>query len=248
MKSKRLISSRLLYKIMFGFCLTIIGCNSDDSVQGTDLAVSVVDADGNVLSGISVTIYLTRDDWEEGINSVDFGTTNTNGMITFRSLEPQSYFIEALSGDLSNWDGTVETSVLVANNINELKLTITSSATNFLVGKKEKSYHITDLKISNVSIFSELDACERDNVIFFQRDDRLGLEDFGENACEQNEERQVAFTWDFSTDGSRLLLDYEDGQFFDYTLISISNERFTIETTIPFDGQELLAEVDFSVL
>jgi len=238
-------TTKLLCLLTMVFSIFLSSCSDDDMIQTTDLVITVTDDNSTATANVSITLYPTEDDWVNETNVIEVQTTNMEGVATFIKLESKTYFIDATKSDFTNWGGIEKSSTLTANKINQLTISLSDSKGNFLVGKNEKSYQITDLRVGGVSLFSEYDLCEKDNTIFFQREESLGVEDLGNMSCVENEPIQRVFAWKFSADESMIFIDYEDGESIDYKVISMSHSKITLETNIPLDGQMVSAEVDF---
>lgn len=86
--------------------------------------VTVVDNLGNHVEGAEVVLYDTKEDYEKEVNPVAKETTDSKGRVTFKKLEPKSYFIHVFKGDMNNnWSG-VQTDNLLPNKINKMIVVI----------------------------------------------------------------------------------------------------------------------------
>lgn len=250
MKKNILFITRPLCSFLILICVfTLISC-SDDDVEPltTDMEITVIGPDGSPLSNVPVNLYDNTSDWESATNIIVSDTTSNDGKVTFKGLDSQMYFIDATSEGFANWGSTIESTILAENEVNKLTLTLSDSRVNLLVGKKEKSYLLTDLRLEGFSLFSEVDECEKDNILFFQREENLGLEDLGEVTCVENESRQALFSWVFSEDESELVISDDGDESINYGIISMDENKMILETTIPLEGQMVVVEVDFTAL
>lgn len=90
----------------------------------TQLHMTVRNELGNTEAGVSVTLYATDADYEKEQNPVQSGTTDEKGIVKFKELKPQEYFVLAKKGDLNNFGGGEKTGALVANRINKVNIII----------------------------------------------------------------------------------------------------------------------------
>jgi hypothetical protein len=90
----------------------------------TQLHITIRNDLGNTESGVSVTLYATALDYEKEQNPVQSGTTDEKGIVKFKELKAQEYFVLASKGDKNNFGGGEKTGVLVANRINKVTIII----------------------------------------------------------------------------------------------------------------------------
>ena len=68
----------------------------------TSLTVTVRDELGNTVEGVSVKLFKKEDDYIKEKNQIEEGTTDKKGVVKFKKLEPESYFILCRKGDKDN--------------------------------------------------------------------------------------------------------------------------------------------------
>lgn len=239
-------NARLLCIIAILFSIVLNSCNDDEEIiQTTDLIITISNETGNAISNASVVLYANKEDWNSTENAIHSQFTNTSGIVTFPALKEQSYFIDVTSSNLTNWSGTIESGLLILNKINPLNVALNKSNINFLVGKKERSYQLTDLSVNGISLYADVDLCEKDNVLFLQRENNLGVENSGVQKCQESEHSERLFTWEFSSNESKLVLRYEDGDELEYNVVSMDGTKMIFQTNIPFEGKLILVEVEF---
>ncbi len=90
----------------------------------TQLHITVRNELGNTEAGVSVTLYATETDYEKEQNPVQSGTTDEKGIVKFKELKAQEYFVLAKKGDINNFGGGEKTGELVANRINKVNIII----------------------------------------------------------------------------------------------------------------------------
>jgi PKD repeat protein len=80
----------------------------DIEVYETTLEVSVYEWNSGYyydhpIRNAEVSLYRTLSDWEQLTNRVVIGTTDADGIVIFKGLEPRSYYINAENLDYSNY-------------------------------------------------------------------------------------------------------------------------------------------------
>ena len=80
------------------------------------LEIQVTDLNDQTISAVSVSLYLTLDDWDQELNAVATQTTDSNGIALFETLDPQTYFFYAEKGVLNNKFGVATHSMMLAPN------------------------------------------------------------------------------------------------------------------------------------
>lgn len=90
----------------------------------TKLQVTVIDRLGNFVSGATVTIYTTEDDYRNNENPVAAAVTDEKGRAVLTDLNPVSYFIDARKGDENNNGEGVKTAALEEGKKNKVNTVI----------------------------------------------------------------------------------------------------------------------------
>lgn len=90
----------------------------------TQLHITVRNELGNTEEGVSVTLYATETDYEKETNPVISGTTDEKGVVKFKDLKSQEYFVLAKKGDINNFGGGEKTGELFANRINKVNIIV----------------------------------------------------------------------------------------------------------------------------
>jgi|GEM_PF-2506103 len=91
--------------ILFLLAIVVLGFSACVKVADsppTQLKVTVVDNSGNVVSGASVTLYETQQDYVNNTNAVVNGNTDANGNVYFTNLAPIAYYYYIEDGSLNN--------------------------------------------------------------------------------------------------------------------------------------------------
>ncbi len=87
---------RKITYLIFIVTLFISSCHVDNSEevepQTTDLQITVVNELGQRINAANVTLYQLKTDYINNINAVDFGTTDSKGVVTFKNLRTINYY------------------------------------------------------------------------------------------------------------------------------------------------------------
>jgi len=97
--------------------------NSSQLIK-TQLHITIRNELGNIEAGVSVTLYGTATDYEKEQNPIQSGATDEKGIVRFKELKAQEYFVLATKDDKNNFGGGEKTGALVANRINKVNIII----------------------------------------------------------------------------------------------------------------------------
>lgn len=99
--SKRIMKRAITLLLLF-FTL-ILGCKKTVYIDNPpQLEIVVVDASSNKVSGAVVTIFISKDDWQNKTNSVAQQTSDINGSSLFKELDETIYYFYVQKGSLDN--------------------------------------------------------------------------------------------------------------------------------------------------
>jgi len=101
-------------------CLFLVLAHESNAQLKTKLQVTVRNDLGNIVEGATVTLYKTQSDYENSENPIQSGTTDEKGRITFKELNPVSYYMDVRKGDMNNDGRGVQTTKLIAKKKNML--------------------------------------------------------------------------------------------------------------------------------
>ncbi|RED97050.1 DUF4198 domain-containing protein [Marinoscillum furvescens] len=90
----------------------------------TKLKITVLDGLGNPTEGVQVKIFKSEEEYRKDENPVAIGLTDEKGRVTFKDVEPISYFIDARKGDMNNDGEGVQTAILQEGRTNKLNTVI----------------------------------------------------------------------------------------------------------------------------
>lgn len=76
--------------------------NSGNGLSRTKLRLTVIDDQGNLVSGALVKLYLTEENLENDVGITNQGVTGGDGVIIFNDVFNQVYFFSINAGCLSN--------------------------------------------------------------------------------------------------------------------------------------------------
>jgi uncharacterized protein (DUF2141 family) len=113
------------YAIIAVFVILIITPSFTEQVLPTKLRVFVRNNLGNLEEGVSVSLFLTEEDYNNETNQVgETQVTDSKGRATFKELEPNTYYILARKGDLNNYGGGIMTGELKEGRMNKTTVVI----------------------------------------------------------------------------------------------------------------------------
>lgn len=90
----------------------------------TSLTITVRDELGNTVEGVSVKLYAKEDDYIKEKNQLEEGTTDAKGIVKFKKLNPESYYILCRKGDKDNTGGGEKISALKKGEFNKVTIVI----------------------------------------------------------------------------------------------------------------------------
>ena len=102
----------------------ILFCSFTHQFVLTGLKVTVRNELGNLESGVKVSLYTTKDDYEKSVNAVATQVTDEKGNAVFDKLSAIKYYVGAEKGDKNNFGAGEETDVLTANRQNRVTIII----------------------------------------------------------------------------------------------------------------------------
>lgn len=98
----------LLTTILFSFFAFGMASESEAQIFSTKLKITVLDELGNVIPGAEVTLYKNKADYANETNPVqETAIANKKGIVKFKKLEQDEYFVLASKDDLTNAGGGV---------------------------------------------------------------------------------------------------------------------------------------------
>jgi hypothetical protein len=90
----------------------------------TSLTITVRDELGNTVEGVSVKLFAKEDDYIKEKNQLEEGTTDAKGVVKFKKLNPESYYILCRKGDKDNTGGGEKISQLKKGEFNKVTVVI----------------------------------------------------------------------------------------------------------------------------
>lgn len=108
---------------VFALIISLSSFNGPDFLP-TKLRITVIDELGNPVEGATVTIYTSEADYRSSENPVEKQVTDKKGRVTFRDVEPVSYFIDARSADKNNDGKGAVTAPLLEGKLNKVNTVI----------------------------------------------------------------------------------------------------------------------------
>jgi hypothetical protein len=101
-----------------------LGFNNPPQLFNTSLTVTVRDELGNTVDGASVKLFTKEDDYIKEKNNIADGVTDAKGVVKFKKLNPESYFILCRKGDKDNTGGGEKISALKKGEFNKITVVI----------------------------------------------------------------------------------------------------------------------------
>lgn len=98
---------------------------SQAQILSTKLKITVIDPLGNVVEDAKVMLFANKADYLKETNEVQpFKLTNAKGQVTFKKLDPKSYYILVKKGDMSNSGGGEIVDTLEKGKLNKANVVI----------------------------------------------------------------------------------------------------------------------------
>jgi uncharacterized GH25 family protein len=108
----------LLVAFTFLFPLTIAETNAQ--IRSTGVRITVFDRLGSLVENAKVTIYETREDYENEENAVAGPSfTDSKGRVTFKNLDVKVYFVQVIKGEENNYGDAEQTGELQKGKLNK---------------------------------------------------------------------------------------------------------------------------------
>jgi hypothetical protein len=108
----------------FAFILSFGFANKPTQFFNTTLTVTVRDETGNSVEGASVKLFGKEEDYTKEKNAIEEGVTDAKGVVKFKKVNPQAYFILCRKGDKDNSGGGEKVSPLKKGEFNKITVVI----------------------------------------------------------------------------------------------------------------------------
>src|SRR5258706_6447794 len=95
-----------------------------DQIFNTSLTITVRDELGNTVEGVSVKLFTKEDDYVKEKNQIEEGATDAKGVVKFKKMSPESYFVLCRKGDKVNTVGGEKISQLKKGEFNKVTIVI----------------------------------------------------------------------------------------------------------------------------
>jgi hypothetical protein len=113
------MKSLLILTLVLNFAV-----NKPLQLFNTSLTITVRDELGNTVEGVSVKLFAKEDDYIKEKNQLEEGTTDAKGVVKFKKLNPESYYILCRKGDKDNTGGGEKISALKKGEFNKVTIVI----------------------------------------------------------------------------------------------------------------------------
>ena len=98
---------------------------SEKALLPTALKITVLDELGNYVESAEVTIYGNEEDFKASENAVmEMQLTDKKGRVTFKGLEPKSYYVDVVKGKKTNYGAAQLTPQLEEGRFNKVNIII----------------------------------------------------------------------------------------------------------------------------
>lgn len=112
-----------LFFALFVFFLASSGFTLKEVLAST-LKITIRNDLGNTESGVTVTVYDSKEDFQVEQNPVQQDETDDKGVVTFKGLQAKAYFVAAVKGDMNNYGAGVQTNTLEDRKVNKVTIII----------------------------------------------------------------------------------------------------------------------------
>ena len=111
--------------ILFLFIFASFQVSAVEQILPTGMRITVLSRLGNPVENAKVTVYETRDDYENEENAIAGPAfTDKKGRVTFKNLEEKQYFIQVIKGDENNYGDAEQTGKLIKGKVNKFNIVI----------------------------------------------------------------------------------------------------------------------------
>lgn len=111
--------------VVFFIISTTSFVSAELSLLPTGMRITVLSRLGNVVENAKVTVYETRDDYDNEENAIAGPSfTDAKGRVTFKNLEEKEYFVQVLKGNESNYGDAEQTGKLIKGKVNKFNIVI----------------------------------------------------------------------------------------------------------------------------
>jgi hypothetical protein len=110
--------------LVVSFLLTIFLSSFTAQMIPTSLKITVRNELGGLESGVNVTLYANKDDYNKSTNAVAAGKTDEKGNVFFQHLTQLNFYVSAEKGDKNNFGAGEKIDSLAANKVNKVTLII----------------------------------------------------------------------------------------------------------------------------
>ncbi len=107
-------------------CLVLISFSQVSAqILPTGMRITVLSRLGNPVENAKVTVFETRDDYDNEENAVAGPAfTDEKGRVTFKTLDEKEYYVQVLKGDESNYGDAEQTGKLIKGKVNKFNIVI----------------------------------------------------------------------------------------------------------------------------
>ena len=90
----------------------------------TSVKITVRNDLGALESGVKVSLYKNKEDYEKSVNPEFSGSTDAKGNVYFQNVTQLNYYVSAEKGDKNNFGAGEKLDALTANRVNKVTIII----------------------------------------------------------------------------------------------------------------------------
>jgi uncharacterized GH25 family protein len=112
-------------RVAFTFLFPLTIAETNAQIRSTGVRITVFDRLGSLVENAKVTIYETREDYENEENAVAGPSfTDSKGRVTFKNLDVKVYFVQVIKGEENNYGDAEQTGELQKGKLNKFNIVI----------------------------------------------------------------------------------------------------------------------------
>ena len=105
--------------------VSFVNVDAGFQILPTGMRITVLSRLGNPVENAKVTVYETREDYDNEENSIAGPVfTDAKGRVTIKNLEEKQYFVQVIKGDENNYGDAEQTEKLIKGKINKFNIVI----------------------------------------------------------------------------------------------------------------------------
>jgi len=196
--------------LVFIVLIMALACNRDPEMIQTSLVITTVDEGGGPVSGVSVELYYSLDDWlNESSKLYETIESDIEGKASFMDIDTGKYYINAYKGSSNNWETEVLKSVIEGFQ-NTTDITVIDNGSGLISQASGKKWILSSFFTNGGDFYEFLDDCVKDDTLIFFKGPGLGAHrtSRGSLKCTISQEDNIDGLWTLLDDNSLLRLQF----------------------------------------